>query len=394
MDRLREAVIVDAVRTPLGKRGGVLAAWHPVDLLAHVLRALVDRTGIEPGSIDDVIAGCVNAVGEQSRNIARNAALAAGFPERVPGVTIDRQCGSSQQALHFAAHGVAAGAYDAVIACGVESMSRVPLGAASEGPGVPFGPAMRRRYAGTLTPQGLSAERVAQRWSLGRDALDAFALESHRRAAAARASGRFDAEIVAVPRDPEDPGSETVRRDEGIREDATIERMAMLRPAFRADGVVTAASSSQISDGAAAVLVMERAAAERLGLRPRARFAAFAVVGDDPVLMLTGPIPATAAVLARAQLTIDQIDVCEINEAFACVPLAWAHETGADLARTNPNGGAIALGHPVGATGARTTATLLHELERSGGRYGLQAICEFGGTANALILERLDGAHV
>ena len=385
----REAVIVEAVRTPVGRRDGALARWHPVDLLAHVLRALVERAGVDPGTLDDVLAGCVNAVGEQSRNVARNAVLAAGFPERVPGVTIERQCGSGQQALHFAAQGVVAGAYDLVVACGVESMTRVPLGAAADAHGKPFGPRMRARYGGTLVPQGTSAELVAQRFGLTREALDAFALDSHRRAARARDEGRFAHEIVPVPADPDDVSAAPVLHDEGIRDDTSAEKLASLRPAFAADGVVTAGSSSQISDGAAAVLVAERATAERLGLRPRARFVAFSVAGDDPVLMLTAPIPATRTVLERAGLDVAAIDRFEVNEAFASVPLAWAAATGADLTRTNVNGGAIALGHPLGATGVRLTATLLHELERSGGRYGLQTICEFGGTANALILERL-----
>jgi acetyl-CoA acyltransferase len=385
----REAVLIEVVRTPLGRRNGALAGWHPVDLLAELLRAAVERTKLDPALVDDVIAGCVNAVGEQSRNIGRHAALAAGFPESVPGTTIDRQCGSGQQAIHFAAQGVVAGAYDVAIACGVESMSRVPLGAASEGPGRPFGDRLRARYDGRLVPQGISAELVAERWNLDRAELDAYAVESHRRAARARDEGRFAREIVPIRSIPDDASSPLVIDDEGIRDDTSIEKLAALRPAFKEGGRITAATSSQITDGAAVAIIAERSVAERLGLRPRARFAGFSLAGDDPVLMLTAPIPATRRVLERTGLSIDDMDAIEVNEAFAPVPLAFARDLGADLARVNPNGGAIALGHPVGATGVRLTATLLHELERTGGRYGLQTICEFGGTANALILERL-----
>jgi len=388
MSTTREAVIVEAVRTPVGRRGGQLQAWHPVDLLAHTLEALVARAGIAPELIDDVIAGCVSQVGEQAVNLGRNAALAAGFPESVPGTTIDRQCGSSQQAIHFAAQGVISGAYDAVIACGVEVMTRVPLGASIEnGPGQPYGPRMLKRYNGALVHQGISAELIARKWNLAREQLDALSLESHRRAAHARAAGYFDRQIVPVP--IHDGAIELISQDEGIRPDTSLEKLASLKPVFQADGMITAGNASQISDGAAALLIMERSAAERLGLRPRARFAAFSLAGADPILMLTAPIPATQRALARAGLTLDQINLIEINEAFASVVLAWQRETGADLARVNVNGGAIAIGHPLGASGARLMTVLLHELERTSGRYGFQTMCEGGGMANGTIIERL-----
>ncbi len=391
MAEMREAVIVEAVRTPVGRRNGRLAGWHPVDLLGHTLAALVSRAGIEPGRVEDVIAGCVSQVGEQSLNVARNAALAAGFPEEVPGTTIDRQCGSSQQAVHFAAQGVMSGAYDVVIACGVEVMSRVGMGSSFEnGPGQPFGPRMVKRYEGGLVHQGISAEMVAQKWGISRAELDAFSLESHRRAAQATADGRFESQIVTVPVKSEDGTTLEWKLDEGIRPDTTAEKLAGLRPAFRPDGMITAGNSSQISDGAAALLIMERQTALDLGLRPRARFVSFSLAGDNPILMLTAPIPATRKVLDRAGLSFDQIDLIEINEAFASVVLAWQRETGADLSRVNPNGGAVALGHPLGASGARLMTTLLYELERTGGRYGLQTMCEGGGMANGTIIERLD----
>ena len=388
---MQEAVIVDAVRTPIGRRNGALRDWHPVDLAAHVLRALVERNDVDPATVDDVIAGCVSQTGEQGLNLARNAALAAGFPESVPGTTVDRQCGSSQQALHFAAQGVMAGAYDVVIAAGVESMTRVPMGSSIlNGPGKPFGPQMSQRYAaaGGLVPQGIAAEKVARQWDLARDDLDAYSLESHRRAARATAEGRFRGEIVPVTLDTGRAKVE-MAADEGIRGDTTAAALAALKPAFLADGTVTAGNASQLSDGAAAVLVMSEARAAALGSVPRARFVSFAVTGVDPVTMLTGPIPATTAVLARAGLSLDDMDVVEVNEAFASVVLAWAAEHRPDMDRVNVNGGAIALGHPLGCSGARLTATLLAELARSGGRYGLQTMCEGGGTANALILERL-----
>ena len=380
------AVIIDAVRTPLGRRNGVLAAVHPVDLAAYALRALVGRNDLDPALVDDVIMGCVSQVGDQAMNIGRNAALAAGFPESVPGTSVDRQCGSSQQALHFAAQGVIAGAYDVVIAAGVESMSRVPMGSSFLAGRDPFGPRVHDRYPG-LVPQGLSAELVAERWALTRDELDACALESHRNAARALDDGRFTREIVGIP--VSDDPQRLLVVDEGVRRDASIERLAVLKPSFKLDGVITAGNSSQISDGAAAVLVASEAAASRLGLRPRARFHSFALAGADPVLMLTAPIPATAKVLERGKLALGDIDRIEINEAFASAVLAWEREVHPDRERVNVNGGAIALGHPLGCSGARLMTTLLHELERSGGRFGLQVMSEGGGTANATIIERL-----
>ena len=373
---MREAVIVDAVRTPVGKRDGALKEWHPVDLLAHVLTALVVRSKLDPALIDDVIAGCVGQAGEQAFNVARNAVLAAGFPESVPGTTVDRQCGSSQQAAHFAAQGVLAGAYDIAIACGVESMSRVPMGSNGAGPGKPFGPRMMERYNNAPFNQGIGAEMLAERWKIGRNELDCFSLESHRRAAYAS----FADEMIPV---------DEMSRDEGIRLGSTIQKMSTLKPAFKPDGVVTAGNSSQISDGAAAVLIMERDVAHRLGLKPMARFVAFALAGDDPVVMLSAPIPATHKILSKTGLNLDSIDRIEINEAFASVVLAWQRETGADLSKVNVNGGAIALGHPLGASGARLMTTLVHELRRSNGRYGLQTMCEGGGMANATLIESL-----
>lgn len=390
---MKTAVIVDAVRTPTGKRNGKLKDWHATDLAAHALEALVDRNDLEAGLIDDVIMGCVSQTGEQGVNIGRNAALAAGFPEEVPGMTIDRQCGSSQQAAHFAAQGVMAGVYDVAVAAGVESMTRVPmLVTAQQGPGVPFGPKMLERYDHALVPQGLSAEMVAEKWSIGREELDILSLESHQRAARATKEGRFESQIVPVPVTV-DGTAESMTVDEGIRWETTLDKLASLKPAFKTDGVITAGNSSQISDGAAAVLIMSEQKAEELGLRPRARFVSFALAGVDPVMMLTGPIPATHKVLERAGLTIDDIDLFEINEAFSSVVAAWRREMPGDDAalweRTNVNGGAIALGHPLGCSGAKLLTTLVHELERTGGRYGLQAMCEGGGMANALIIERI-----
>ncbi len=390
---MQTAVIVDAVRTPAGRRNGRLKDWHATDLAAHTLVALVERNGLDAAMIDDVIMGCVSQTGEQGVNIGRNAALAAGFPEEVPGVTIDRQCGSSQQAAHFAAQGVMAGEYDVAVAAGVESMTRVPmLVTAQQGPGVPFGPKMLERYDHGLIPQGLSAEMVAEKWSIGRQELDILALESHQRAARATEEGRFEGQIVPVSVTV-DGADESMTIDEGIRWDTSLEKLASLKPAFKAEGVITAGNSSQISDGSAAVLIMSEEKAREYGLRPRARFVSFALAGVDPVMMLTGPIPATQKVLDRAGLTIDDIDLFEINEAFSSVVAAWRREMPADDAelweRTNVNGGAIALGHPLGCTGAKLLTTLVHELERSGGRYGLQAMCEGGGLANALIIERI-----
>lgn len=385
------AVIVDAVRTPLakGKPGGAYSEIHPVDLHSTVLAALVDRTGIDPAVVDDVISGAVGQVGEQSGNTARWAALAAGFPESVPGVTVDRQCGSSQQALHFAAQGVIAGAYDVVIASGVESMSRIPIGSQTLGKDF-LGSKVGARYDNGLVPQGISAELIAQRWNLSRAQLDEFSAESHQRATTAWKNGFFDSQIARV---------NELGVDETIRPDTTVEALSALRPAFRndhwaarypeLDWRITAGNSSPVNDGAAAVLVTSEEAAARLGLTPRARVHSFAVAGDDPIFMLTGIIPATHKVLARAGLTVHDIDAFEVNEAFAPVVLAWQAETGADPARVNINGGAIAIGHPLGGSGARLMTTLLHNLEQTGGRYGLQVMCEAGGLANATVIERI-----
>jgi acetyl-CoA acyltransferase len=385
------AVIVDAIRTPLGKRNGKLKDWHPVDLAAETLRALVDRTGIDPAEIEDVIMGCVMQVGEQSVNIARNAVLAAGWPEDIPGTTVDRQCGSSQQAAHFAAQGVIAGAYDVVVAAGVEVMTRVPMGASmADGKfGMPFGPKVAARYAsqGGLVPQGISAELIAEKWNIGREELDAFGYRSQQYAIRATAEGRFQSEILPVL----DAEGNLMTTDEGLR-DTPLEKLATLKPSFIPEeqgGKVTAANSSQITDGSAALLIMSEEKAAALGLRPRARFVNFALAGADPRLMLTAPIPATERVLQRAGLTIEDMDLVEINEAFASVVLAWEKEIHPDMAKVNVNGGAIALGHPLGCSGARLMTTLLNELERSGGRYGLQTMCEGGGMANATIIERL-----
>ncbi len=392
---MKEAVIVDAVRTPLGRRDGMLKSWHPVDLLGFTLKGLVARNKLDPALIDDVIAGCVMQVGEQTANVGRNAVLAAGFPESVPGTTVDRQCGSSQQAIHFAAQGVLAGSYNIAIACGVESMTRVPMGSsAANGPGKPFGPEMMRRYNNVHFNQGISAEMLAEKYKLTRECLDQYSLESHRRAAQATDEGRFAREILPLPIETEqgalDQRAVTIARDEGIRAGSTLEKLATLKTVFKADGVVTAANSSQITDGAAAVLIMDRATAEKLGYKPMARFVEFALAAEDPVLMLGAPIPATRKILERSNMELQQMDRIEINEAFASVVLAWQRETKADLAQVNVNGGAIALGHPLGASGARLMATLVHELERSGGRYGLQTMCEGGGMANATIIERLN----
>jgi acetyl-CoA acetyltransferase family protein len=388
---MTNAVIVDAIRTPLGRRNGKLKEWHPVDLAAETLNALVDRTGLDPALVDDVVMGCVMQVGEQAANVARNAVLAAGWPDHVPGTTVDRQCGSSQQAAHFAAQGVIAGAYDVVVAAGVEVMTRVPMGSSfADGKfGFPFGPAIGRRYAeqGGLVPQGISAELIADKWDISRADMDAFGARSQQRAARATVEGRFEREILGV----RGADGETVTVDEGLRE-TTIESLAKLKPSFRSEeegGRVTAGNSSQITDGASAMLIMSEERAAALGMTPRARFVEFALAGADPRLMLTAPIPATHKVLERAGMTIDDIDLIEINEAFASVVLAWEKEFHPDMDRVNVNGGAIALGHPLGCSGARLMTTLLNELERSGGRYGLQTMCEGGGMANATILERL-----
>ena len=388
---MREAVIVDAVRTPGGKRNGQLQDWHAVDLAAHVLKAIEERTGIDPAIVDDVIMGCVMQVGEQSLNIGRNAVLAAGWPESVPATTVDRQCGSSQQALHFAAQGVIAGAYDVAVAAGVEVMTRTPMGASVvKGMGFPFSETMQNRYEETgLPPQGIGAEMIADEYGLSREDLDAFGAESQRRAAVATAEGRFENEIVPVPVEI-DGKIEMMTADEGIRHGTTAESLSKLNPAFREDGKITAGNSSQITDGASAVLVMSAEKAAELGLRARARFHSFALAGADPVTMLKGPIPATEKIMARSGLGLGEIDLFEVNEAFASVVLAWQKEHGTDLSKTNVNGGAIALGHPLGCSGAKLMATLLNELERTGGRYGLQIMCEGGGMANATIIERID----
>jgi acetyl-CoA acyltransferase len=390
---MREAVIVEAVRTPVGRRNGRLSGWHPVDLLAEVLKAAMERTGLDPGRVDDHIAGCVSQTGEQAMNIGRNGWLAAGLPEEVPSTTIDRQCGSSQQAAHFAAQGIIAGAYDVVIASGIEHMTRVPLGITmSQGPGVPFSQRMLDRYESGFVPQGISAEIIADKWDLSRGDLDEFGLRSHERAGDAIREGRFDREIHAVK--VEGPvGTEVFEHDEGVRYDTSLEKMAELPTPFKTDGVVTAGNSSQISDGAGAVVIVGADTARELGLRPRARFLSFALSGVDPITMLTGPIAATTKALERAGLELGDIDVVEINEAFSSVVLAWKKELQIPddwfEEHVNPNGGAIALGHPLGASGARLMATLLHELERREGRYGLQTMCEGGGMANATIIERL-----
>ena len=384
---MEEAVIVDAVRTPLGKRNGVLSDWHPADLAAETLKALVERNSLDPVLVDDVIMGCVSQAGDQTWNIGRNAVLGAGWPDSVPGVTIDRQCGSSQQSVHFAAQGVMAGSYDIVVAAGVESMSRVPMGS-SAGTGRPFGEQMRERYRDNLIPQGLSAEMIADQWRIPREELDSYGYDSHMRALTATEEGRFDSEILPIEVKV-DGVMEQVTRDEGIRPTTTPEGLAALNPAFKDDGVVTAGNSSQITDGAVALLIMSRTKADELGLMPRARFISFSLVGTDPISMLTGPIPATEKVLGRADMSIADIDLFEVNEAFASVIGAWLRETGADWSKVNVNGGAIALGHPLGASGARLMTTLLNELERSGGRYGLQTMCEGGGLANGTIIESL-----
>jgi acetyl-CoA acetyltransferase family protein len=397
------AVIVDVVRTPVGRRNGRLSGWHAVDLAAQPLRALVERNDLDPGLVEDVIFGCTMTVGEQAMNIGRNAALAAGFPDTVPGTTVDRQCGSAQQAVHFAAQAVMSGAMDIVIGGGVEAMSRVPIGSTTEhGPGEAYGPTVHERF--DFIHQGLCAEEIATRWGISREEMDRFSLQSHQRAARAIAEGRFENEIVPLATrrarvedkvavagtDEGDSGDEgPLTADEGVRADSSYEKLASLPPCFVEDGQVTAASSSQISDGAAAALIMSEEKAVQLGLRPRARFHTFAVAANDPVIMLTAPIPATSLVLAKAKLSLEDMDLIEINEAFASVVLAWEKEHHPDMERVNVNGGAIAIGHPTGGSGARLLATLLNEMERTGARYGLQTMCEGGGQANATIIERL-----
>jgi acetyl-CoA acyltransferase len=397
-----EAVIIDVVRTPSGrgKPGGALSGIHPVDLLGGLLQHLVRRNDLDPGAVDDVIAGCVGQVGPQSFNLARNAVLAAGFPEHVPGTTIDRQCGSSQQAAHFAAQAIMAGVNDVVIACGVESMSAVPIGTSTLGQD-PYGERMSARYPDGLVNQGVSAELIAQRYGLSRDDLDTFSACSHSRAAEAARSGRFDRELVpvSVPDADAASGARVIVADETVRAATTVEGLAGLNPSFRTDALaarfpeidwkITPGNSSPLTDGASAALIMSARRAEQLGLTPRARFHAFAVTGSDPLYMLTGIMPATRRILDRTGLGLDAIDAYEVNEAFAPVPLAWLREFDADPERLNGDGGAIALGHPLGASGARLLGTLLARLERTGGRYGLQTMCEGGGMANATVIERL-----
>ncbi|MGW5077094.1 thiolase family protein [Rhodococcus sp. NPDC004095] len=389
---MRDAVIVEAVRTPLGrgKATGVLHDVHPVDLMAHSLREVVRRSGVDASLIDDVIGGVVSTVGEQGANVTRRAVLAAGYPESVPATTVDRQCGSSQQAVHFAAQGVISGAYDIVVATGVESMSRVPMGSSMLGTTDPSGIAFAERYPEGLVPQGISAELIAARWGISRTQMDEFALASHAKAAEATKNGLFDAEIGAVGE---------VRTDEGIRVGSTLETMAGLRSAYYDEAMarrfpqigwnVTAGNASQVTDGSAALLITTSERAGQLGLTPLARIHSVAVAGDDPLYMLTAVVPATRKVLDRAGLTVDDIDLFEVNEAFASVVLAWEQETGADPSRVNVNGGAIALGHPLGASGARLMTTMVHALRDRGGRFGLQTMCEAGGLANATIIERL-----
>jgi acetyl-CoA acyltransferase len=382
---MRDAVIVQAIRTPVGKRRGGLSGIHPVDLSAVVLNALVAGVGLDAAAVDDVVWGCVGQIGEQGVNIARNAVLAAGWPESVPGTTVDRQCGSSQQAVHFVAAGVISGQYEIAVAGGVESMSRVPIGSSMGTSGQsPYSPAQLARYDGVVPDQGVGAEMMAERWNLSRQRLDAYGLESHERAARAQDAGLFDGQITPV-----DTGEATVTLDEGIRRTTTMEILAGLKPAFRENGRITAGSSSQISDGAAALLITTSENAAALGLKPIARIHTAVVVGDDPVIMLSGPIPATAKALKRSGLSIGDIGTFEVNEAFASVPLAWLAETGAEDKLVNPHGGAIALGHPLGGSGARLMTTMVHRMRNDGIRYGLQTMCEGGGLANATILELL-----
>ncbi|HLU28252.1 acetyl-CoA acyltransferase [Actinomadura hallensis] len=397
---MRDAVIVDIVRTASGKGkpGGALSGTHPVDLLAEVLTRLVERTGVDPEAIDDVIAGCVVQASEQALNIGRSAVLAAGWPESIPATTVDRQCGSSQQAAHFAAQAVIAGAQDIVVACGVEVMSRVPMGTSTLGRDT-GGPRVAARYPEGLVNQGVSAELITKKWGFSRARLDEFSAESHARAAAATEGGLFENEIVPVPVTAADGSNVLHKVDETMRPSTTAEGLAALKPSFRTeemearfpglDWSITPGNSSPLTDGASAALIMSGEKARELGLKPRARFHSFSVVGSDPLYMLTGPIPATEKVLKRAGLTIADIDAFEVNEAFAPVPLAWAAETGADPAKLNPRGGAIALGHPLGASGTRLLATLVNHLEQTGGKYGLQTMCEGAGMANATIIEML-----
>ena len=379
-----EAVIVEAVRSPVGKRNGGLSGVHPAELSAQVLNGLVERAGVDPALVDDVIWGCVMQAGEQALDIARTALLTAGWPESVPGVTVDRQCGSSQQSVHFAAAGVVAGHYDVVVAGGVESMSRTPMGSSLAGGGNPYPAGFKDRYSKTPN-QGIGAEMIAEQWGLSRTDLDQFSLDSHEKAAAAQDAGAFEDQIVAI----KDQDGNPVLKDEGIRRGTTLEKMGQLKPAFREDGVIHAGNSSQISDGSAALLFMSAEKAKELGLKPLAKVHTAVLAGADPVIMLTAPIPATQKALKRSGLTIDQIGAFEVNEAFAPVPMAWLKDIGADEKKLNPNGGAIALGHPLGGSGARIMTTLLYHMRDNGIQYGLQTMCEGGGQANATILELL-----
>lgn len=385
---MRETVIVEAVRTPVGKRNGGLSGFHAADLSALVLNALVERAGISPDIIDDVVWGCVSQVGDQSSNIGRYSVLAAGWPEHIPGTTVNRACGSSQQALDFAVQAVMSGQQDVVVAGGVEVMSRVPLGAA-RATGTPYGPKVFERYKDFAFNQGISAEMISQKWGFSRTKLDEYSVASHERAAAAQDRGAFENQMITVFPDPADQVDPVVA-DEGVRRGTTVEKLAGLKPAFAEDGVIHAGNSSQISDGAAALLVMTAEAAVTMGLSPIARYRAGAVTGADPVLMLTGPIPATEKVLHKAGVRLDEVGVFEVNEAFAPVPLAWLAETGADEAKLNPLGGAIALGHPLGASGAVLMTRMINHMRDNGIRYGLQTMCEGGGTANATLVELID----
>jgi acetyl-CoA acyltransferase len=379
---MNEVVIIEAVRTPVGRRGGLFKDFRPDEMAAEVLKELVKRAGIQPELIDDVIMGCVSQVGEQAADIGRVAALIAGFPTRVPGTTIDRQCGSSQQAVHFASQAILAGDMDCVIAAGVENMTRVPMFSSMQG--TQWSEKLTSKYE--MVHQGESAERIAEKWRLSRLDLDQFAYESHEKAVKAQEEGRFDREIMPLTNE----AGTALQKDEGPRSGTSVDILQKLKPSFRENGIIHPGNSSPISDGAAALLLMSRKMAEELGLNPKFRILARAVIGTDPTLMLTGPIPATEMVLKKAGLSINDIDHFEINEAFAPVVLAWLKETGADREKVNPNGGAIALGHPLGASGARLMTTMIHELERTGGRFGLQAMCEGLGMANATIIERLD----
>ncbi|MBM4761844.1 thiolase family protein [Bacillus sp. B15-48] len=382
---MREVVIVEAVRTPVGRRKGVFSNFRPDDLAADVLRELVNRAGVSPDLIEDVILGCVTQVGEQGVNIARTAALTAGFPVHVPGTTIDRQCGSSQQAVHFAAQAILSGDMDIVIAGGVESMTRVPM--LSNFTGTTWSEKLTSQHE--IIHQGLSAERIGEKWGITREQADEYSLESHRRALKAQEEGRFDREIMSIEVTLDDGTKKVITQDEGPRADTTLEKLGSLKPAFIENGIIHAGNASQMSDGAAVLLLMSKEKALQLGLKPRFKVLARTVVGSDPTLMLTGPIEATKQVLKKANLEVSDIDIFEVNEAFAPVPMAWLEEIQADPAKLNPNGGAIALGHPLGASGARVMITMIHEMERTGSRFGLQAICEGNGMANATIIERI-----